>query len=160
MLKFFRTSFSRLFLFQRLRKRPITDSELGPTCWNLPLLPDIMSHIIDTYNDIPTDIPTILALAQSHPVLKPFCFSKIFQNQHISCMEQRDFLNFEFLAHVIQEHHLVLERVVKALTLEGPFEHKRLIGSSYRLRSLSDYRTESQPCAPLSHQQHDIGGKQ
>ena len=112
MLKFFRKgqeSLSRLSSFQRFRNRPIPDSEMGPTHWNLPLPPDIMNHIIDTYNDIPTDIPTILALAQSYPILLPFCLSKIFQNLHISCMAGRTFPNFEFLAHVIQVYPFVVE---------------------------------------------------
>ena len=140
MLKFFRKgrkSLSRVSLFQRFRKRPIFDSELRPTHWNLPLPPDIMNHIIDTYNDIPIDIPTILALAQSYRVLQPFCFSKLFQNLHISCMARRNFLNFEFLAHVIEQYPFVLKRVM-SLTLEGPFERKQLSGSSYVLSQITE----------------------
>jgi hypothetical protein len=140
MLKFFRRgrkSLSGLSFFQRYRDRPTTDSELGPQPWNLPLPPDIMNHIIDTYNDIPIDIPTILALAQSYPVLQLFCLSKIFQNLHISCMACRNFLTFELLAHVIQAYPFVLERV-KSLTLEGPFERKQLTGSSYVLSQITE----------------------
>lgn len=140
MLKSFRKgrkSLSRASIFQRFRKRTSTDSELGPTHWNLPLPPDIMDHIIDTYNDIPIDIPTILALAQSYPVLQPFCFSKIFQNLYISCMAGRTFPDFEFLAHVIQAYPFVLERV-KSLTLEGPFERRHLTGSSYVLSQITE----------------------
>ncbi|KIJ95389.1 hypothetical protein K443DRAFT_11431 [Laccaria amethystina LaAM-08-1] len=140
MLKFFRRgrkSLSGLSFFQRYRDRPTTDSELGPQPWNLPLPPDIMNHIIDTYNDIPIDIPTILALAQSYPVLQPFCFSKIFQNLHISCLAGRNFHSFKFLAHVIQVYPFVLERV-KSLTLEGPFERKQLTGSSYVLSQITE----------------------
>ena len=140
MLKFFRKGQKSPFIlsfFQRFPNRPDTDSELGPTHWNLPLPPDIMNLIIDTYNDIPVDIPTILALAQSYPVLQPFCFSKIFQNLHISCMARRTFLDFEFLAYVIQEYPFVLERV-KYLTLEGPFERKLLTGSSYVLSQITE----------------------
>jgi hypothetical protein len=140
MLKFFRKgrkSLSRLSFFQRFRKRPITDSELGPTCWNLPLPPDIMNLVIDTYNDIPIDIPTILALAQSYPVLQPFCFSKIFQNLHISGLARRNFLSFKFLAQVIQVYPCVLDRV-KSLTLEGKFKRKQLTGSSYVLSQITE----------------------
>ena len=140
MLKFFRNgqkSLSRLSSFQRFRNRPIPDSELGPTHWNLPLPPDIMNHIIDTYHDIPMDIPTILALARSYPVLQPFCFSKIFENLHISCMGRRIFLDFEFLAYVIQGYPFVLERV-KSLTLEGPFQRKQLTGSSYFFSQIAE----------------------
>ncbi|KIJ90851.1 hypothetical protein K443DRAFT_14899 [Laccaria amethystina LaAM-08-1] len=140
MLKFFRKgrkSLSGLSFFQRYRDRPTTDSELGPQPWNLPLPPDIMNHIIDTYNDIPVDIPTIFALAQSYPVLQLFCLSKIFQNLHISCMACRNFLTFELLAHVIQAYPFVLERV-KSLTLEGPFERKQLTGSSYVLSQITE----------------------
>ena len=140
MLKFFRKgqkSLSRVSFFQRFRNRPIPDSELGPTHWNLPLPPDIMNHIIDTYNDIPMDTPTILALARSYPVLQPFCFSKIFENLHISCMGHRIFLDFEFLAYVIQGYPFVLERV-KSLTLEGPFQRKQLTGSSYFFSEIAE----------------------
>ena len=98
-----------------------------------------MNHIIDTYNDIPNDIATILALAQSYPVLQPFCFSKLFQNLHItgSWTARRKFLNFKFLAHVIQVYPFVLERV-KSLTLEGRFKRKQLIGSSYVLSQITE----------------------
>jgi len=137
MLKFFRKgrkSLPKVSFFQRFRKWLIRDSELGSTHWNLPLPPDIMYHIIDSYNDIPNDIPTILALAQSYPVLRPFCFSKIFQNLHIST---RSLLTFEFLANVIQEHPFVLERM-ESLTLEGQFKRKELTGSSYVLSQITE----------------------
>ena len=140
MLKFFRKgqeSLSRLSSFQRFRNRPIPDSELGPTHWNLPLPPDIMNHIIDTYHDIPMDTPTILALARSYPVLQPFCFSKIFENLHISCMGSRNFIAFESLAYVIQVYPFLLERV-KSLTLEGPFQRKQLTGSSYFFSQIAE----------------------
>lgn len=137
MLKFFRKgrkSLSRLSLFQRFRKQPSTDSELMFTQWNLPLPPDIMNHIIDTYNDIPVDVPTILALAQSYPVLRPFCFSKIFQNLDIST---GSLLTFEFFADVIQKYPFVLERM-ESLTLEGQFKRKELTGSSYVLSQITE----------------------
>ena len=137
MLKIFRKgqkSLSRVSFFQRFRK---FNSEPNFTHWNLPLSLDVMNYIIDTYNDIPRDIPTILALAQSYPILQPFCFSKIFQNLHISCMAGRTFPNFEFLAHVIQVYPFVVERV-KSLTLEGPFERKQLTGSSYVLSQITE----------------------
>ncbi|EDR06390.1 uncharacterized protein LACBIDRAFT_328712 [Laccaria bicolor S238N-H82] len=105
--------------------------------WNLPLPPDIMNHIIDTYNDIPTDIPTIIALIQSYPVLQELCLSKLFQNLYISCMAGRTFPDFEFLAHVIQVYPFLLDRV-KSLTLEGPFERKQLTGSSYVLSQITE----------------------
>jgi hypothetical protein len=139
MLKFFhkgRKSLSRVSFFQRFGKAPTTDSELGPTDWNLPLPPDIMYHIIDTYNDIPIDIPTILALAQSYPVLRSFCFSKIFQNLHITA-GTRTLLTFKFLADVIQEHPFVFERM-ESLTLEGRFTRKELTGSSYILSQITE----------------------
>jgi len=137
MLKFFRQgrkSLPRVSFPQRFRNWFITDSELGPIHWNLPLPPDIMDHIIDTYNDIPIDIPTILALGQSYPVLRPFCFSKLFQNLHISTGNS---LTFEFLADVIQEYPFVLERV-ESLTLEGQFKRKELTGSSYVLSQITE----------------------